>query len=132
LLITSGEECGQKASRWLIEDPVNKDIADEINREHGFVVQFDRCNETDYKSYDVGTDEFRRYVEEKTGFREPDKKSKTDIKVLCRDIPGVNLSIGYRNEHKDNETLKYEHWANTLNMCRKWFTEDNLPAFRRE
>ena len=35
----------------------NKDIADEINHDHQFVIQFDRRNGRDFKCYDVGTDE---------------------------------------------------------------------------
>ncbi|MGA8830447.1 MAG: hypothetical protein WB554_02465, partial [Desulfomonilaceae bacterium] len=57
LLVTNGEEQGQTGSSWLMDD--NKDIADEINRDHQFVIQFDRRNGTDFKCYDVGTDKFR-------------------------------------------------------------------------
>jgi hypothetical protein len=92
----------------------------ELQRRHG-------------SAYDMpyGTDEFRRYVEGKTGFREPDIGSRTDIRVLCRDIPGGNLSIGYRNEHTEFELLKFEDWKYTLDICKKWFAEDCLPVFKR-
>ena len=55
LLVTNGEENGQKGSSWLMDH--NKDIADEINHDHQFVIQFDRGNGRDFKCYDVGTDE---------------------------------------------------------------------------
>jgi hypothetical protein len=109
----------------------NIDIADEINRNHQFMVQLDRRNATDYKCYNVGTDDFRRYVEESTGYSEPDLCSATDIKVLCRDITGVNLSIGYHNEHKTEEYLVLAEWQHTLNICRRWLSEVQLPIFRR-
>ncbi len=55
LLVTNGEEDGQKGAAWLMSH--NKDIAHEINHDHQFVIQFDRRNGRDFKCYDVGTDE---------------------------------------------------------------------------
>jgi hypothetical protein len=127
LLVTNGEENGQTGSSWLMSE--NKAIADEINRDHQFVIEFDRRNGRDFKCYDVGTDEFRSYVAEKTGYTEPDRRSSTDIKILCRDIAGVNLSIGYHNEHHDNEHLKIAEWENTLNVVKEWLSEPNLERF---
>ncbi len=129
LLITDGEEHGQQGSSWLME--ANQDIAEEINRDHRFVVQFDRRNGNDYKCYRVGTEEFRRYVEQKTGYTEPDRRSSTDIVSICRDITGVNLSIGYRNEHTADECLCLNEWQGTLDVCRRWLSEQKLPRFTR-
>lgn len=128
LLITSGEEKGRRASTWLMEK--NPDLADEINRTHSFVVQLDRCNGTDFKCYDVGTPHFRRYVEDVTGYTEPDRSSYTDICTLCRDIPGVNLSIGYYHEHTKEEYLDLEQWRTSLLLIRSWLSEQRLPVFR--
>ena len=129
ILIIGCEEKGL-TSPWLMKE--HKDIADELNK-HQFVVQFDRCNATDYKCYNVGSDEFRGYVEdEMLGFSEPNKYSYTDIKTLCRDICGVNLSVGYYNEHTSYEYLLMGWWKNTLNMARKWLTKKNLPYFKLE
>ncbi|HQG93084.1 MAG TPA: hypothetical protein PLN27_15620 [Acidobacteriota bacterium] len=128
LLITSGEEKGRQASTWLMEK--NPDLADEINRTHGFVVQLDRRNGTDYKCYEVGTPQFRHYVERKTGYTEPDRSSYTDICTLCRDIPGVNLSVGYYNEHTEEEYLDLDQWRSTLTLVRSWLSRRGLPNFR--
>lgn len=130
ILITSGEEQGQRGSIFLMEQ--NIDLAEEINKEHQFIVQFDRCNSNDYKCYDVGTDEFRKYVEKETGYKEPDRSSRTDIKVLCKEICGVNLSIGFYNEHDHEAYLVFEEWLNTLNLARKWLSKNNLPRFERK
>lgn len=129
ILITSGEEHGQVGSRFLMEEC--PDIADEINYEHQFIVQFDRSGGSDYKCYDVGTDEFRNYIENQTGFKEPDRLRTTDIRVLCRDICGVNLSIGYYKEHTDEAYLVLDEWLNTLKLARKWLSQTDLPKFRR-
>ena len=116
LLVTNGEEHDQKGVSWLKSH--NKQICDEINHDHQFVIEFDRRNGTDFKCYDVGTDEFRSYVAEKTGYTEPDRGSWTDIRILCQEIAGVNLSIGYQNEHHENEYLKISEWQHTLKFMR--------------
>ncbi|OQY09386.1 MAG: hypothetical protein B6I30_09910 [Desulfobacteraceae bacterium 4572_187] len=90
----------------------NHDIADKINFEHQFVVQLDRRNGRDFKCYSVGTDEFRNYVGQTTGYIEPDRSAYTDIVTICRDICGVNLSIGYHSEHCENEHLVISEWEN--------------------
>lgn len=127
ILITSGEEHGRKGSNWLMNK--NPDIADEINLNHQFVVQFDRRNGTDFKCYSVGTEEFRDYVKKSTGYSEPDRSSYTDIVTICRDVCGVNLSIGYYNEHSKEEYLAIGEWENTLNISREWLSQNELPRF---
>jgi len=129
LLVTNGEEKGQLGSSWLMND--NKDIADEINRDHQFVIELDRRNGRDFKCYDVGTDEFRSYVAEKTGYTEPDLGSWTDIRTLCREVTGVNLSIGYHKEHGNQEHLNIAEWEHTLNLCYRWTAEKELPGFKK-
>lgn len=127
ILITNGEEHGRKGSNWLMR--CNHDIADKINHEHQFIVQLDRRNASDFKCYSVGTDEFRNYVHRITGYEEADRSSYTDIVTICRDVCGVNLSIGYCNEHSPSEHLVIDEWENTLNICRKWLSEKELPRF---
>lgn len=127
LLVTNGEENGQKGAKWLMSH--NKDIADEINQDHQFVIELDRRNVGDFKCYDVGTDEFRSYVAQKTGYTEPDLGSWTDIRILCQEIEGVNLSIGYHNEHGNQEYLNIAEWEHTLEVVREWLSEADLERF---
>lgn len=131
LLITDGEERGSRGSEWLMTSPENGDVADRINQDHQFIIQFDRRNGKDFKCYNVGTDEFRAYISEKTGYTEPDRSAGTDIVELCRDITGVNLSIGYNNEHGEDEYLDLIEWQGTLNLCREWLAEKDLPRFTK-
>jgi hypothetical protein len=128
LLITAGEEVHCAGSQWLMSK--NPDIAQEINQGHQFAVEFDRRNATDFKCYNVGTDEFRRYIALKTGYSEPDRTSFTDICILCQSIPGVNLSVGYENEHNANETLILPYWACTLALVEQWLSDPKLPGFK--
>jgi hypothetical protein len=112
-LVTNGEEKGQLGSAWLMSS--NEDIANEVNYDHQFVIQLDRDNGWDFKCYDVGTDKFRAYVADKTGYTEPDRRSTTDIRTLCREIAGVNLCIGYHHEHGNQEYSNVAEWEHTLN-----------------
>ena len=127
LLVTNGEECGLLGSKWLMRN--NKDVAEELNVSHQFMVQLDRENAQEYKCYDVGSEQFRAYVEENTGYREPDRTRSTDIVELCQKITGVNLSIGYYDPHKKSASLKIQEWQATLDICRKWLGQMDLPKF---
>ncbi len=127
ILITDGEEHGRIGSKWLMEE--NLDIAEIINQ-HQFMIQFDRQNSDDFKCYNVGTDEFRSFIKEKTNYTEPDRKKNTDICTLCDKICGVNLSVGYYDEHKNKEKINFNDWLNILNVTKNLLAMD-LPKFER-
>jgi len=80
LLITDGEERGQIGSNWLVNS--NNDVATEINEKHQFMIQLDRRNANDFKCYDVGTAEFRKFIRDKTGYTDAGKSAYTDICTL--------------------------------------------------
>ena len=117
LLITNGEERGCVGARAIRQH--NPELYEELNC-HSYMLEFDRRNAKDYKVYDIPvTREFKRFIEIETGFTEPDNLSSTDIRVLCWDICGANLSVGYNYEHTELAYLVLEEWQNTLNIARK-------------
>lgn len=107
LLILGSEEKGQVAAKWLIED--HKDIAEEINNDHQFVVEFDVPGARIYKTYHVGTPEFQEYLKEELGY-EFETRFTSDIDTLCRSVCGTNIAIGYYDNHTENEYLNYSEW----------------------
>ena len=127
LLLTDGEEFGGIGANFLCR--CFPELFDEINRRYDFMLQIDRRGKSDFKCYGVGTDEFRAYVGQKTGFAEPDRSRFTDIVFLCRDICGANLSCGYHNEHPAEEYLVKDEWHGTLRLLRTWLSETELPKF---
>lgn len=127
LLLLNGEEHGQIGATWLKEE--NEDIFEEIQNKHQFVIQFDRRHGEDFKCYNVGTDEFRKFIEKETGYSEPDRDSRTDIVVLCEKICGVNLSVGYRYEHKPKEHIYVNEWLNTYKIAKKLLEKTYLKRF---
>lgn len=127
ILITSGEELGGVASSYLVRQ--NPDVLQEINQ-HSFVIELDRRFSKEYKCYEVATPEFKKYIETATGYKESQMGGFTDICILCRKICGVNLSVGYYNEHTHDEYLIYSQWQHTLDLCRSWLKSD-MPRFSR-
>jgi hypothetical protein len=125
VLITDGEEHGRQGSQYLVNQ--FPELCSELNS-HRFMVQVDRRNARDFKCYDVGSADFRKFIHETTAYTEPDRFSYTDIVTLCRRICGVNLSIGYYDEHTSNEHLILEEWLRTYKILSRLLTEP-LPEF---
>lgn len=126
LLITDGEEHGQIGANYLKDE--QPQVAAEINQ-HAYMLELDRQGSQDCKYYDIPvTDIFRQYIESATGYSVPDKGSCTDIVTLCREICGVNISIGYSGEHHDYETLVLDDWLNTLKIVRSMLS-GSQPRF---
>lgn len=125
ILVADGEEIGLVGSNWLMEH--NPDIAKSLNS-HCFMLEFDRKNGRDYKCYHVGTNEFRTFIEDNTGYTEPELRSSTDISVLCKEITGVNLSVGYYDEHTLFERVNIGEWMHTYEIAKKLLVQ-KLPRF---
>lgn len=117
LLITDGEEHGQRGAHYLCEE--YPELFRELNK-HSFILQLDRRNGNDYKCYSLPvTKKFLRYIEEETGFVRAESPGRTDIVALCDTVCGANLSVGYRNEHTAEETLCVSEWLHTLDVVRR-------------
>ena len=120
LLLLDGEEHGLLGARLLMTDG---EMAREVNR-HAFMLELDRRNAAEYKTYDLPVSVgFTAFIEEKTGFSRVENSAGTDICVLCREICGANLSVGYQNEHTNAEILVYADWQNTLDLVRTMLRE---------
>lgn len=131
LLVTSGEEIGCVAARWLMETPRLASLAEELNATHRFAIEFDLGGRALFKCYQVGTPEFRAYCATQTGYTDAGTRSATDIGVLCRSMCGVNLSVGYYESHTEEEFLRIEEWCHTLRVAQRWLASRELPRFPR-
>jgi hypothetical protein len=125
ILITSGEEIGCIATKRLME---HEWWENELNEKHNFAVQFDRRGHQDIVFYDLATDAFAEYVEKSTGYV-PADGSTTDIRHICKKICGVNISVGYLDEHNPTERLVLANFENTASVALKWLSQDKLPRF---
>jgi len=126
VLVLDGEEIGAVGAQFLMrEHPKIREI---INKSR-FVLEFDRQGGNDYKCYQIPvSDEFKKYLETKTGFKDAGTTSFTDISVLCEKVCGANLSVGYYYEHTPIEMLNVNEWLNTLNLARQ-ITNQKIPQF---
>lgn len=117
LLIVDGEEGRQIGSNYIKN--AYPEIFNELNQ-HSYVIQFDRRETDNYKVYNLPVSrKFIEFIEKSTGYKDAGKIASTDIVALCRDICGVNLSIGYYNEHTPDEKLVFDEWYKTLNLTEK-------------
>ena len=122
LLIVDGEEHGQIGSNHIKN--AYPEIFNELNR-HSYVIQFDRRGSDNYKVYNLPVSKkFIRFIEKSTGFKDAGKNARTDIVVLCRDICGVNLSIGYYDEHSSDEKLVFSEWFKTLELSERMLRKE--------
>lgn len=107
VLITDLEERGCIGAR---------SAANEISPSEGnrLVIELDRRGRNDMVFYDCDNPDADAYVK-KFGF-EKNFGSMSDISVLCPawGVAGVNLSIGYYDEHTFGEHLKLSEWENTV------------------
>jgi len=74
------------------------------------LIELDRKNSNDAVFYNCGNEEFMSYIIN-FGY-EFEVGSFSDISILCPkwDIAGVNLSIGYYNQHSSAEYVKLDEW----------------------
>ena len=94
-----------------------------------YMIQLDRRGTNDCVFYDCYSPDFVEYVES-FGFCEQ-WGSFSDISFLMPawKICGVNLSVGYEDEHSIAETLKIKPLYNTIKKVCKMLAEDNIPLF---
>ena len=96
-----------------------------------YIIQLDRRGVNDCVFYDCDNKKFIKYIES-FGFVE-EIGSFSDISILCPawKVAGVNLSIGYEDEHSFTETLHVNAMLATIktviNMLR---VADTAPSFK--
>ena len=96
-----------------------------------YIVQLDRRGADDCVFYDCDNKEFTKYIEN-FGFNEA-IGSFSDISVICPEwkVAGVNLSIGYRDEHSVSEVLFVGQMLNTVDKVIKMLKTpiEKIPYF---
>jgi hypothetical protein len=94
-----------------------------------YLIELDRRGQDDCVFYDCDNKDFIKYVES-FGFIEQ-LGTFSDISFLCPawERCGVNLSVGYQNEHSYNETLHIPTLYNTIEKVKEMLTVDAIPDF---
>ncbi|MCK9522859.1 MAG: hypothetical protein M0R76_07395 [Proteobacteria bacterium] len=118
-------------ARYLMRE--HGDIARRINAS-SFMFEFDRrlsggTRKEHYTCYDMPvTQRFRDFIEHHTGFIDDDQKGCTDIKVLCTDVCGANLCVGYARAHTPQEFMRISAFQNTHRLMQDLLAT-SLPRF---
>lgn len=95
-----------------------------------YIIELDRRGSDDCVFYQCENEEFEAYIES-FGFV-MNFGSFSDISTICPawKVAGVNLSIGYYDEHSYCETLYIGQMFNTINKVKHMFNQiDKAPTF---
>lgn len=119
IIFTTGEESGCIGASNLVR------VVKEPFAPMKYIIQLDRRGACDCVFYDCDNKEFVKYVES-FGFIEA-YGSFTDISELCPawGVAGVNLSVGYRDEHTESEVLFVSPMLSTLEKVKKMLADAN-------
>ena len=123
IIFTTDEEIGGVGAEKLVKDfPTSPS-------ELKYIIQLDRRGTNDCVFYECVNEEFTKYVES-FGFIE-NFGSFSDISELCPawGIAGVNLSIGYEDEHSISETFHVKPWLSTVTKVELMLQEEEIPSF---
>ena len=95
-----------------------------------YMIELDRQGKDDCVFYDCDNEEFMKYVE-KFGFITR-KGTFSDITFLMEywSVCGVNLSIGYLNEHTYWETANIDYFFETIEKVVSMLTVKEIPYFK--
>jgi hypothetical protein len=97
-----------------------------------YLIQLDRRGKDDCVFYDCDTKDFIQYVKS-FGFKEK-MGTFSDISFLCPawNVCGVNLSVGYENEHSVQEVLHMPFLYKTIEKVKKMLNDSSIPDFKYE
>ena len=121
ILITDGEEKGKHGAKYLKKS--NQKLFRELNK-HCYMIELDwkGTNECLFNQVD-NTGKFKSYIENRLGFIDSKMNGGTDLQILCRDVCGVNLGVGYYRWHTNRECLVLSEWENTYAKVKEFLAE---------
>ena len=125
VILTTDEEMGVIGAEKLTKD------FPQPTMDLKYIIELDRRGSVDCVFYDCANTKFEDYIES-FGFV-TNWGSFSDISVICSvwEIAGVNLSIGYENEHSTSEHLFVGHMLATIQKVEKMFEDiDNADKFK--
>lgn len=123
VIFTADEEKGCLGAEKMIKDYPNVPV------DLKYIIQLDRRGTNDCVFYECANYNFIQYVED-FGFVE-NFGSFSDISVICPEwgIAGVNLSVGYEDEHSYVETLHIAPLFATINKVKIMLEKEDIPFF---
>ena len=123
IIFTTDEEAGGIGAKKLVSQ-IHKPISP-----IKFMIELDRRGSKDCVFYDGDNRDFVKYIEE-FGFDEA-YGSFSDISIISPQwkILGVNLSVGYYEEHSQQEHLKVGEMFKTIDKVKRILSSKRFPTF---
>ena len=124
ICFTTDEEVGARGAMALVKDLPKSPF------DLKYIIELDRQGANDCVFYSCDNEEFEKYVEE-FGFV-TDWGTFSDISEICPawKIAGVNLSVGYFDEHSIGETLHTNFMYSTIDkVCKMLEAHADAPKF---
>lgn len=107
ILLTEEEEWGGVGAKEFLAHRGH------VLQDYHFMIELDRKGREEAVYYSCENEEFKKYINS-FGFK-TSIGTFSDISVLLQSqVCAVNLSIGYRDEHMNHETLYIRHMYNTI------------------
>lgn len=126
LLLVDGEEKGKWGAKYLRNS--NPKLFRKLNH-HRFMIELDwRGTGGCLYNQVENTQAFKEYISSTLGFHDDKEKGGCDLQVLCRNICGVNIGIGYHDYHRPTEHLVVSEWEETLNALSDFLQKEH-PKF---
>ena len=123
ILVVNGEEHGKVGARFLKKS--NPKLFRFLNQ-HRFMLELDWMGAAQclYNQVDV-TDKFRKYIADTLLFQEGTEKGGCDLEVLCKQICGVNIGVGYYGWHHPMECISLEEWESTRTRLENFLKKEH-------
>lgn len=119
LLLIDGEENSHIGASFIYHD---KKMMKIIN-EHCFVLSFDLWGRDEYMFHAVSNPKAFEDFISSFGYKKSPLSGGSDIFYICRKAAGVNVSIGYKNEHKPSEQISINSFYECVNRASRMLRE---------
>lgn len=112
LLVVDGEEHGKRGAHYLRK--CNPKLFCKLNR-HSYMIELDWAGTRSCLFNQVdNTEKFKTAMQTELNLALGGSKGGTDLQVLCRNVCGVNVGVGWHGCHTAGETFVLAEWENTL------------------
>ena len=114
VLLTNGEETGGDGAYAFVENYKNT-LKDSMQVPIHYIIQLDRKGNNEAVFYGDTNKDFIKYITKQHKWTK-NVGSFTDISILCpaMGMSGVNVSVGYQNNHCESEFINTNHLNNTI------------------
>ena len=113
LLLIDGEENSHKGAAYIRK---NKEFMRRIN-DHAFVMSFDLPGRDGYMFHAVKNPKSFAAFLDGAGYKRQKEDGGSDIFYLCEKAAGVNVSVGYYDEHKPTESISLDDFYYSFSLA---------------